>query len=155
MLLNTIIAVIKLTKAQFFNPSSTNLLTMVHWAKIQYYLGLSQEIVTLQLLYKKTPSIIKKKKCIKFYNKIINNSLTKKGCVIYSLKFNFKTIWNYGFFLYIIISTLLLLINIFTNIIIYFNLRTLFLKVLLYFFSWIKNFASFFYLFIFLLSFVL
>ena len=42
-----IIAVIKLTKSQFFNPSSTNLLTRVHWAEIQYYLGLSQEIVTL------------------------------------------------------------------------------------------------------------
>ena len=49
MLLNTIIAVIKLTEAKFFNLSSTNLLTKVHWAKIQYYLGLSQEIVTLQL----------------------------------------------------------------------------------------------------------
>ena len=38
----------KLTETQFFNPSSTNLLTRVYWAKIQYYLGLSQEIVTLQ-----------------------------------------------------------------------------------------------------------
>ena len=48
MPLNTIIAVIKLTEAKFFNLSSTNLLTKVHWAKIQYYLGLIQEIVTLQ-----------------------------------------------------------------------------------------------------------
>ena len=46
--LNIIIAIIKLTEAQFFNPSSTNLLTGIHWAKIQHYLGLSLEIVTLQ-----------------------------------------------------------------------------------------------------------
>ena len=50
-LLNTIIAVIKFTETQFFNLSFTNLLTRVHWAKIQYYLGLSQEIVTLQLAW--------------------------------------------------------------------------------------------------------
>ena len=49
-LLNTIITVIKLTEAQFFNPSSTNLLTRVHQAKIQYYLGLSLENVTLCVL---------------------------------------------------------------------------------------------------------
>ena len=42
--------IIKLTGAQFFNLSPTNLLTRVHWAKIQYYLGLSLEIVTLQLV---------------------------------------------------------------------------------------------------------
>ena len=45
--LNIIIAVIKLTELQFFNPSSTNLLTRIHWAKIQYYLGLSLEIMIL------------------------------------------------------------------------------------------------------------
>ena len=49
--LNIIIAVIKLTEAQFFNPSSTNLFTGIHWAKIQYYLGLSLKIVTLQVCF--------------------------------------------------------------------------------------------------------
>ena len=47
--LNIIITVVKLTEAQFLNPSSTNLLNGIHWAKIQYYLGLSLEIKTLQL----------------------------------------------------------------------------------------------------------
>ena len=47
--LNIIITVIKLTESQFFNPSSTNLLTKIHWAKIQYYLGLSLEIMSLQI----------------------------------------------------------------------------------------------------------
>ena len=45
--LNIIIADIKLTEAQFFNPSFTNLLTGIHWAKVQYYLGLSLEIMIL------------------------------------------------------------------------------------------------------------
>ena len=46
--LTNIIAIVKVIEAQFFNPSSTDLLTGIHWAKIQYYLGLSLEIVTLQ-----------------------------------------------------------------------------------------------------------
>ena len=58
-----ILTVIKLTRAQFFNPFSTNLLTWVHWAKIPYYLGLSLEIVTLQLV-----SSVGKNLCTSKYN---------------------------------------------------------------------------------------
>ena len=51
MLLNTIITVVKLIGAQFFNSFSTNLLTRVHWVRIQYYLGLSLKIVTLHYIF--------------------------------------------------------------------------------------------------------